>query len=120
MKENLSSSGLETANSFLRTKLELVQKDLDKALAEKSTKENKIKQLQDDLKKFEEEKRKSSKTVGGLESQIEKLKKLVEEYKEKQQQSEAEILTLKKVNFTYHFINYYNKKTIFMRQTVGP
>lgn len=96
------SAGIEAANKFLRAKLQLVQKDLDKIAAEKSQKDARIAALMDTLKSTEEEKKRLAKNVGNLETQIEKLKKSNESLRKQQVDSEAEIQSLRKVSFESH------------------
>ena len=94
------SPGLEAANKFLRSKLQLLQKDLDKALSDKSSKENKILSLVDTIKSLEEEIKKSKKMTSNQQSQMQKVEKVLEDTKKKLVDSENEVLSLKKVSFS--------------------
>jgi septal ring factor EnvC (AmiA/AmiB activator) len=96
-----TSSGLVTANKFLRTKLQLVQKDLDKVLADRAQKEKKLETMEESCKALEDDKKKLSKTIATLHAQTEKQKKLMDDLKRHESELETELLSMRKVGTSF-------------------
>jgi predicted nuclease with TOPRIM domain len=96
-KQQDHPSGIESANKFLRTKLQMLQQDFDNVLADRNSKESKIQQLDESLKNAEDEKKKMNKTLQNLQNQLEKLRKTNEELKKSNSEAESELLMMKKV-----------------------
>jgi len=88
--------GLGATNRLLKAKLDVLQKEFDKLLAERNDKSALTSNLEEKLRILDDEKSKITKTLVSLQSQIEKHKKDDEEYKKKKESYETEIANLKK------------------------
>ncbi|ORX78251.1 hypothetical protein BCR32DRAFT_282459 [Anaeromyces robustus] len=88
--------GLDATNRLLKAKLDVLQKEFDKLLAERNDKSALTSSLEEKLRILDDEKAKISKTLISLQTQIEKHKKDDEEYKKRKESYEVEISNLKK------------------------
>ncbi|KAJ3145958.1 Golgin sub A member 2 [Geranomyces michiganensis] len=88
--------GAEVSNRLLKAKLQVMQHDMDKLIAQHEVKNTTIQSLEQKLKTLESERYKNARTIQNLHGETNKYQSQSEELKRRAESAEAEVVALKK------------------------